>query len=105
MLRDQQIEVYTDGACYDNGKANVRYGSRVWFGPEQERNKAIRVPGNDQSNQVREIAAIIAAAEATLPSWPLKIYTDSQYVIDGLMTHLRTWEDNGWIRVKNAALF
>lgn len=36
MLRDQQIEVYTDGACYDNGKANAQCGSGVWFGPEQE---------------------------------------------------------------------
>ena len=105
VLRNQQVDVYTDGACYDNGKANARCGSGIWFGPDQERNRAIRVPGNAQSNQVGEIAAIIAAAEAIPPSWPLKIHTDSQYVIDGLTTHLSTWEDNGWIGIKNAELF
>ena len=99
------MDVYTDRACYDNGKTNAQCRSRIWFGPDQERNRAIRVPENAQSNQVGEIAAIIAAAEAIPPSWPLKIHTDSQYVIDGLTTHLSTWEDNGWIGIRNAELF
>ena len=55
-------------------------------------------------NQVGEIAAIIAVAEAVPPSWPLKIHTDSKYIIDGLTTHLSIWEDNGWIGIKNATL-
>jgi RNase H len=37
--------------------------------------------------------------------WPLTIISDSKYAIDGLTTHLHTWEDNGWIGVKNATLF
>ena len=40
-----------------------------------------------------------------MQSWPLKIHTDSQYVIDGLTTHLHEWENDGWIGVKNATLF
>ena len=52
-----------------------------------------------------EIAAIIVTAEMIPQSWPLKIHTDSQYVIDGLTTHLKDWEDNGWIGIKNAPLF
>ena len=63
-LRNQQIEAYTDGACYNNGKADAQCGSGIWFGPGQERNKAIKVPGNEQSNQVGELIAVIAAAEA-----------------------------------------
>ena len=105
ILRNQQISAYTDGACFENGKANARCGSGIWFGPNQHRNKAIRIPGEEQSNQVGEIAAIIITAETIPQSWPLKIYTDSQYVIDGLTMHLRDWENNGWIGVKNAALF
>jgi hypothetical protein len=38
-------------------------------------------------------------------SCPLKIITDSKYVIKGLTTHLGTWEDRGWINIKNADLF
>ena len=30
---------------------------------------------------------------------------DSQYMINGLTTHLTEWEDNGWIGIKNAPLF
>ena len=105
ILRNQQISAYTDGACFKNGKANAHCGSGIWFRPNQEQNKAIRVPGEEQSNQIGEIATIIVTAETIPQSWPLKIYTDSQYVIDSLTTHLREWESNGWIGVKNAQLF
>lgn len=65
----------------------------------------IRVSGTKQSNQVGELAAAIKAI-SSLPSFnPLTIITDSKYVIDGLMTHLKTWEDNGWIGVENTQLF
>jgi len=39
------------------------------------------------------------------PYQPLKIMMDSKYMIKGLTTHLETWENNGWIGIKNARLF
>ncbi|KAH7913235.1 hypothetical protein BJ138DRAFT_1002755, partial [Hygrophoropsis aurantiaca] len=36
---------------------------------------------------------------------PITIKTDSRYVIDGLTTHLTTWEDKGWIEIDNRELF
>jgi exonuclease III len=60
-LRTPEINVYTDGSCTNNGKANAECGSGVWFGPNDERNRALRVPGENQSNQVGELAAVIAA--------------------------------------------
>jgi ribonuclease HI len=45
------------------------------------------------------------AAEAVQASWPLKIITDSKYTINSLTTHLREWEDRGWIGIKNRKLF
>jgi ribonuclease HI len=104
-LRHPEIQVYTDGACTNNGKKNAICGSGVWFGPNDEKNRALRIPGERQSNQIGELAAVIAAVEATPASWPLKIHTDSRYVIDGLTTHLSTWEDQGWIGIQNAELF
>jgi ribonuclease HI/exonuclease III len=104
-LRHQEVEVYTDGSCINNGKANAACGSGIWFGPNDDRNRAMRIPGEVQSNQVGELAAVIVAAEQTPASWPLKIYTDSKYVIEGLTTHLSTWEDQGWIGIQNAQLF
>jgi ribonuclease HI len=104
-LRLLKSRIYTDGACINNGKANARCGSGIWFGPNHRENKAIRVPGNLQSNQVGELVAIIAATDATPLNQPLVIVTDSRYAIEGLTTHLGTWEDRGWIGIKNANLF
>ena len=103
--RCREITIYTDGACINNGKANARCGSGVWFGPNDPRNLAIRIPGDDQSNQVGELAAVIAAVEATPTYQPLKIISDSKYVIEGLTTNLESWENDGWIGIKNANLF
>jgi ribonuclease HI len=77
----------------------------VWFGHNDPRNSATRIPGEAQSNQVGEIAAIIIAASAVSPYQPLKIITDSKYVIEGLTEHLGKWEDDGWIGIKNAKFF
>ncbi len=63
---------------------------------------AICVPGKRQSNQISEIAAVIVAAESFPIFYPLRIITNSKYVIDGLTMHLPKWEDNRWIGVKNA---
>ena len=43
--------------------------------------------------------------EVIPPYQPIKICTDSKYVIEGLATHLERWEDDGWISIKNAELF
>jgi ribonuclease HI len=104
-LEHISMEVYTDGVCIHNGKLNTRCGSGLWIGENNAINKAIKIPGNKQSNQIREIAAIIAAAESLLNYRKLTIITDSRYVIDGLTKHLKTWEDNGWINIKNTEFF
>ena len=89
----------------NNGKKNAHCGSRVWFDNKSPRNRAVRIPGDTQSNQIGEIAAIIVALEV-IPSYqPVKILTDSQYVIEGLTTHLESWENDGWIGIKNTSLF
>ncbi|KAN0104009.1 hypothetical protein V8E52_011410, partial [Russula decolorans] len=44
-LRHQTVSVFTDGACLNNGKSNARSGSGIWFGPNDQRNKAIKIPG------------------------------------------------------------
>jgi ribonuclease HI len=58
-----------------------------------------------QLNQVADIAAVIDAPRSIPHFWPLLIMSDSKYVISGLTTHLRSWENNGWIGVKNAPHF
>ena len=103
--RYDKTTVFTDGACYNNGKQNARCGGGIWFGPHDHRNQSIRVPGKDQSNQVGELAATILAIQVVPPFVPLEIMTDSTYVINGLTIHLPWWEDLGWINIKNTSFF
>jgi ribonuclease HI/exonuclease III len=97
--------VYTDGSCTGNGTVNAVCGAGVWFGRDDPRNVAARIPGPLQSNQVGEIAATIIALQKTPPEVPITIRTDSLYVMDGMTRFLGDWEDRGWVRVKNAELF
>jgi len=99
------ISVYTDGACYNNGKLNARSGSGIWFAPNDPRNNTLRIPGTHQSNQISKIAAVIQATFITPPFRPLTILLDSKYMIEGLTDHLHTWENIGWIGIKNANFF
>ena len=101
----QTVTVFTDGACFNNGKLNAKCGSGVYFGPSDPRNISFRPSGSFQSNQAGEVIAILKAA-LSVPKWtPLKIISDSLYAINGLTEHLSTWEDRGWIGIKNAPLF
>ena len=104
-LHPSKVEVYTDGACWNNRKADARCRGGIWFSPNHQKNAAIRVPGERQSNQVGELAAAIKAISSVPSFTPLVIITDSKYVINGLTTHLREWEDDGWIGIENAQLF
>ncbi|KAH9166284.1 hypothetical protein EDB89DRAFT_1835929, partial [Lactarius sanguifluus] len=75
-LSNQTLEVYTDGACMNNSKANARCGGGVWVNHSHLSNSTIRVPGPHQSNQVGEIAAVIVAVEKLPNFCPLIIKTD-----------------------------
>lgn len=98
-LTEQMITIYTDGACFNNGKENAICGSRVWVAPESQYNTALRIPRPEQSNQVGEIAAVIKATLMIPTFWPMIIKTDLKYVTNGLTTHLKDWENKGWIGI------
>ncbi|KAG2132751.1 ribonuclease H-like domain-containing protein [Suillus clintonianus] len=96
----------------NNGKENARCGSGIWFGENHPQNKSIRVPGNSQSNQAGEIAAILIGLQNVSPLTPVTFITDSRYSnydrcrnINGLTNHLRNWEDRGWIDIANSEIF
>ncbi|KAF5382437.1 hypothetical protein D9615_002719 [Tricholomella constricta] len=99
---DQVIEVWTDGSCIANGDEDARAGSGLWYGENDERNLAIRLPPNmEQSNNAGEATAILIAAQRAPPNATLHILSDSKIVIDGLTKNLTAWEDKGWIGVLN----
>ena len=60
------------------------------------------MPGPTQSNQTREIAAIVAALQASQLSSDLTIITDSRYAIQSMTHSLDHHEDSAWVNVPNA---
>ncbi|KAG2068443.1 hypothetical protein BDR04DRAFT_1129233 [Suillus decipiens] len=68
-------------------------------------NRHISTPGMHHSNQIGELIAILVALQSTNLLTPVKIVTDSKYVINGLNIHLDVWENTGWINIANAQLF
>ena len=54
------INVYTDGACINNGKKNARAGFGVYFGEDDPRNASESYTGK-QTNNVAEMLGVVKA--------------------------------------------
>lgn len=103
MTRSHQV--WTEGACLNQGTEEVSTGASNYFGPNSEKNKVFRIPGSDQSNNIGELIGIIKAVDTVTPFTPLDIITDSKCVMDGVTTNLQDWEEKGWIGVENSKQF
>ena len=79
--RDEEVFVYTDGACRGNGTPTARASIGVYFGPGDSRNIHALVEGR-QTNNVAEVTAILRALDvigADGGRWA--IVTDSTYAM------------------------
>ncbi|RFN51546.1 ribonuclease h1 [Fusarium flagelliforme] len=97
---DSLMRIYTDGSSQGNGKPGARAGLGVFFGPDDERNLAERLPGTPQTNQRAELLAMLRAMELVPVTQGIKILTDSKYSIACATDWVANWEKNNW---KNAA--
>jgi ribonuclease HI len=97
----EEVTVFTDGACEENGYENAQAGSGVWFGPDDPRNKAYKVPGPIQSKRVGQLVAVLHAVKSTPPFAPLHILSNSKYIINCFTKNLPQWEAQGWISIQN----
>ncbi|KAJ3301765.1 hypothetical protein HDV03_000432 [Kappamyces sp. JEL0829] len=96
---DSALHIYTDGSCLDNGTSKARAGFGVYFGHDDARNVSLPLSGTVQTNNRAEMTAVIAALEASA-SHPGRtiIYSDSQYVKNGIMLWLPAWKKKAWKR-------
>jgi len=78
------INVYTDGACINNGKKNARAGFGVYFGENDPRNASESYTGK-QTNNVAEMLAVVKAMtilkEEIENGEHIRIFTDSVYAM------------------------
>jgi len=88
----KEIEIHTDGACLGNPgpggwAALLRYGAR-----ERE-----LVGGESQTTNNRmELMAAISGLEALTEGCRVVLFTDSQYVRQGITQWLPNWLRRGW---------
>jgi ribonuclease HI len=88
----KSVEVHTDGACLGNPgpggwAALLRYGAR-----ERE-----LVGGEaETTNNRMELMAAIVALETLTEDCKVTLFTDSQYVRQGITEWMRNWVRRGW---------
>lgn len=96
-----EIDVFTDGACSNNGKENARAGIGIFFGEGDERNFSGRIRGK-QSNNTAELKAIIKVADILKTEIKqgiqVNVYTDSSYSIKCLTTYGDKQEKQKWMK-------
>ncbi|KAF8998687.1 ribonuclease H-like domain-containing protein, partial [Cyathus striatus] len=92
--------IHTDGSCADNGTDSARAGSGLWYAEAHPHNAAVRLPNLLATNNAAELVAILLGLQRNSSTKVIKIISDSQYCIDGLVLHLQDWADRGFIVVK-----
>ena len=84
------IEAFTDGACAGNPGAGG-WGVLIIEG---ERRTEMSGGETATTNNRMEMTAAIEALKAT--SGPIRLYTDSQYLKNGITDWIKGWKRNGW---------
>ncbi len=86
------IEIHTDGACSGNP------GPGGWGAIIREGSKQSELSGGEAktTNNRMEMMAAIEALNAVDAQKPIKLFTDSTYLKDGLTKWLTGWKRNGW---------
>lgn len=86
------VEIYTDGACRGNP------GPGGWAASLRYRDTQKDLYGAESSttNNRMELTAVIKGLEALNRPFPVRIYTDSRYVVDGITKWLPGWKKRGW---------
>ena len=86
------IKIYTDGSCIGNP------GTGGWAAViiNGKNEKVISGSKNSTTNNQMELLAAIKALSNFNKKKSLKIFTDSNYVKDGITKWIKNWEKNNW---------
>ena len=86
------VVIYTDGAC----KGNPGPGGWGALLEYDGRRKELFGGEPHTTNNRMELIAVIRALEALTRESDVAIYTDSQYVKNGIEAWIHGWKRNGW---------
>jgi len=101
-----EVEIFTDGACKGNP------GPGGWGAILRSGSKERELSGGEKlsTNNRMELMAAIEALKALKQPCRVQLWTDSNYVRDGITKWIHGWRRNGWRTadkkpVKNAELW
>ncbi len=102
-----KIIIYTDGAC---SMPSMQGGWGAVLKWEDITKELSGFQENTTNNQMELRACIEGLLAVKMPNIPIEIYTDSQYVKNGITQWIINWKKNGWKTaakqpVKNAELW
>ncbi|MDP3372373.1 MAG: ribonuclease HI [Candidatus Paracaedibacteraceae bacterium] len=96
-LSTKTIDIYVDGAC--SGNPGPGGWGAVFSHPEKEITLAGSNPAT--TNNRMELQAAINAIKAIPTDFTATVYTDSQYVKNGITLWIIGWKKRGWMNSKN----
>lgn len=88
----KKVTIYTDGSCLGNPGPGG-YGAILEF---NETSKAISGGFKHTTNNRMELIAPIKALAILKEQCDIDVYTDSQYVKNGINQWINNWKKNGW---------
>ena len=85
------VVIYTDGSCRPDGEG-------AWAAMLRHGDEVLHIAGNekDTTNNRMEIMAVIRALSCLTTSCKVTIFTDSQYVQNGITTWVNKWKKKNW---------
>jgi ribonuclease HI len=92
MTKKNTVVIYTDGACSGNPGPGGWGSVLLYNGHRRE------MSGGEAgtTNNRMEMMAVIQALESLKRPCSVMIYTDSVYVMKGMMEWLEQWKKRGW---------
>ena len=100
----QEVKIYTDGACRGNPDGPGGYAAVLLYRDnktEREHRKEISGGLKNTTNNRMELMGAIAGLEALNKPCRVKLYSDSQYLVNAFNKGwLVKWQNNDWFRDK-----
>jgi ribonuclease HI len=90
----KRVTIYTDGGCAPTNPGPGGYGAVLIFGAHRrELCGGYRLTTNNRM----ELTAVIRALQTLKERCEVDLFSDSQYVVNGMMKGwARRWRSNGW---------
>jgi ribonuclease HI len=92
MASMAEVEIFTDGACSGNPGPGG-WGAVLRYGDVEKELSGGETP---TTNNRMELMAAIAGLEALKRPCRVRLYTDSQYLRQGITEWLPAWKARGW---------